>query len=705
VGDFHDPRSDGLSESFKLYNVTSFVKRSSYENRIPINQNFCPYTLHLYPTAETRDRILTNQPLLYMLGTLAIFAFTSALFLVYNYWVEFRQKEIMICAIRESVNASELDKIVQDRTEVLQRTNEHLEIANNKIKKTAEMQLEHFACMSHEIRTPLNGINGLSSLVCEDLRRIDTLIDTKELANTSVKSMLSSSLEAMQIIVTSGELLRTIVDDVLDFAKLGSGKVEIEKTPNVELQDVLDTVIASVLCIDIVRTKKVSIQTKFEHDLPAYITTDGRRLQQILYNLLGNAVKFSSEGGIIELCVCHIDSGFVNGTSTLRFIVKDYGKGIPEDKFEAIFEPFIQAEGDRTEIKHGGTGLGLAITSRLVQALGGQILVDSVVGVWTKFTVNFSLEKDECFVQNEIIQKKPEALIDSIVFLVDDNDRTREQMKETFQNLQMRCIAFKTASELARHFSAVLSCPSDIEEGQRPIGIILTHKDLMDTQSWEQISTSNKYYKLRVLKFTSEIEMPDDNSNVHFHSLVRIIPVVLMNRIAKFVQQDDQLIQVPIQTPASISIDSQNSDSLTPSISDMRILVAEDNNVNQKVISRILQRLNIKHVVIVDNGQLAVDREAVEQFDVILMDMHMPILDGMDACLKIMSRNVGIGQHPRAKIIFLTALASDSFKDECFAAGAIGFLTKPCNLKRVEEALQNVVMSSTLLQNEAMVHI
>jgi two-component system, sensor histidine kinase and response regulator len=693
-------------------NISLEMFSSASYSGLPVNHNVCPYTLFVYPSAATRERMLTQGPVNYMFATLAIFAFTSILFLIYNYWVEYRQRQIMICAIRSSINASELDRIVQSRTESLQCTNEQLEYANNKIKKTSELQLEHFACMSHEIRTPLNGINGLSSIVRDDMNHLASLIDAEKFDPQTARNVITSSIEAMQIIVTSGELLRTIVDDVLDFAKLGSGKVEIDIKQNVALQEILDTVVASILSVELVRTKQLVIHTSYAYDVPPYITTDNRRLQQILYNLLGNAVKFSSEGGVIELQVhCIVD---LRHGPCLRFTVKDYGKGIARDKFESIFEPFIQAEGSRTEIQHGGTGLGLAITSRLVKALDGAICVNSEVGLWTEFYVDLKLNQDirkslcdiNSITEDNVVEPKPwrEILQNTLLYLIDDNDRNREQMDLIFRHMNVPCKSCCSPEDVLNLIdtSASMSHTSHIGEGKTnstaSSGIILVRRDLYDCNKCSQHFLSK--HDLQIILFASENEPVDDKSDGTIHSLTRLLPLVLMEKIAEYTHREDDT-RTSLNQPKLTNMPATEVDIFNTSISGIRVLVAEDNKVNQKVLARILQRLNVEHVVIVDDGQQAVEREAIEQFDVILMDMHMPVLDGMDACHQIMARSVEtntLGYH-LPKIVFLTALVSEVFKERCFAAGAFGFLSKPCSLERIKECLIKVARTKTNIQS------
>lgn len=246
------------------------------------------------------------------------------------------------------------------------------------IHRTSLIVLFHFCWCD---RTPLNCIIGLSSLMQES-----TSLDQKQ-------------AEYLQMMVSSGELLQRVVNDVLDYSKLEAGKVVVEIQQS-SLQDALNAVVRSIETNAL--SRNVSVETHYDYTVGEFFATDSRRLQQILYNLLGNSIKFSSEEGVVELWVQHCilppqllkqDScdvrdikPFGQDQQVLRFVVKDYGKGIQKENFEKIFVPFSQAE-NSTERLHGGTGLGLAITAKLVKALGGSISVDSEFGEWTEMRV------------------------------------------------------------------------------------------------------------------------------------------------------------------------------------------------------------------------------------------------------------------------------------------------------------------------------
>ncbi|OEU22221.1 two-component system sensory kinase [Fragilariopsis cylindrus CCMP1102] len=419
-----------------------------------------------------------------------------------------------------------MEKQIEDRTNELATANINLEKANAQLAIQSAKQLQHFACMSHEIRTPLNCIVGMSSLLLED----------------DGPSMDPMHADSIRMINTSGELLSAVVDDVLDYAKLESGSFEVD-IGLTKLQDTLDSVLYSIT--QKMQEKNIRIRTHFSPTVPLYLETDSRRLQQVLFNLLGNAGKFSKIDSVIDLSVSLVKAYRDDeNNDTIRFSVKDYGKGIDKKDFETIFQPFSQASKE-TQNVYGGTGLGLSITSKLVHRLGGKISLDSELGKYADFTVD--LPMNGRYVDIQKISGK----------------MTSASAKTTTKN------------------------PGNITK-------------------------------------------------------------VLLGKL------------------------------------DLKVLYAEDNIVNQKVLARVLNRYGITDITIVDNGKKAVDISAKTKYDCILLDMQMPIMGGIEACELIMDRD------PDSKIVFVTAHALDEFKVKAKSVGAIGFISKPFRVGDIDEVLREI---------------
>jgi signal transduction histidine kinase len=540
TGAQHDTSYEHLAMTSTVNALRSFaIKNSSYTG-IPVNRDYCPFQVTVYPSQKMRVDYNTTDRVMFPVMVVIIFAFTSGVFVAYDWHVRRRQRHLLATALDKSFNCNILETMVKDRTR-------ELEQANQAVIRSARAQLQHFACMSHEIRTPLNSIIGYASLL------IDTDLDTMQ-------------KESITTIVNSGELLLSIVNDVLDYSKLETGNVDIEIKPT-DLQELVTVVVRTMSS----KAKSSSLQLLCQYDssqLPSLVKTDGWRLQQVLYNLLSNACKFSKEGGTVQLEVSRCDSSYsfennncyfppneMDRNSSilmdhsshrehrdihqrratgcdgpmLRFTVKDFGKGIASSDFAKIFLPFLQAGGSEDESIYGGSGLGLAITSKLVHRLGGEIYVESQLGEWTQFTVEFPC--DECATAAE------------------SSTSPRISVPPT--------VAVKAST---------LSASYDTSNG-------------VDHQKEG---------------FTSELSLEEGKRGG----------------------------AASIATP--FAANTQINQEIVP-YCELKILIAEDNKVNQKVLLRMLNRLGADKVVIVENGKEAVKREESEPFDIVLMDMQVGI--------------------------------------------------------------------------------
>uniref|UniRef100_A0A7S2YGA6 Histidine kinase n=1 Tax=Entomoneis paludosa TaxID=265537 RepID=A0A7S2YGA6_9STRA len=554
---------------------------------------------------------------------------------------------------------STLEEKVKERTDKLQSANEDLALANKRVLSASAAQLEHFACMSHEIRTPLNCIIGLSSL----------------LQDSDLNPMQE---EAVRMIVSSGDLLLTVVNDVLDYSKLESGNVEIE-IQRASLQETLNALVHSISMK--AQSKNISLRTLFDIILPEFLRTDSRRVQQILYNLLGNAVKFSNEGSVVDLRVGlsdgtapehayspspHSIPQTPNKTDYIRFAVKDYGKGIANTDYQRIFEPFRQATYE-TEQVYGGTGLGLAITAKLVHGLGGAIYVDSKEGQWSRFTVDLPFNEPA----NDPI-RMGEDLRDVTILFVCNEDAVARQVGGIFGSCNIDHLRFTTSDKMEEK----ISCQGFLQRGR--IYVYLGQEDLFSQFSYDLLSQLAS--KTVLLTFGPRFEV--SQSQGHYRSLVQVIPSVLIKSISSYVAKcGARGARGGLQR--QLSFKSASGDNYQ----DYRILIAEDNKINQKVLVRMLKRLGIEEITVVENGREAVDAEAAEEFDLVFMDMQMPVMDGLEACELITKRTTG---HEQATVVFVTAHVSPAFEARCEKAGASGFLPKPFNISDIENCLRSV---------------
>ncbi|KAL3925958.1 MAG: hypothetical protein SGILL_000059 [Bacillariaceae sp.] len=624
---------------------------------------------------------------------------------------------------RDLINS--MEKQIEDRTTELASANQDLEEANNQLARQSARQLEHFACMSHEIRTPLNCIVGMSSLLLEDCEE------------TEMDPMHADSI---RMIHTSGELLKAVVDDVLDYAKLESGAFLVDIKPT-RLQDALDSVVHSIS--QKVQEKNIRLRTHYSATLPEMLETDSRRLQQVLFNLLGNAGKFSKNDSVIDLSVklVHFNGGG-GSLDLIRFSVKDYGKGIDSSDFEKIFKPFSQASKE-TQNVYGGTGLGLSITSKLVKRLGGRISVDSELDKYSEFTVDLPMNPSLVVNVEEVSQR----MKNTTIVLVEPMQKydysftsnaipgephpLSEEVSKVYGLSVLRCISLEEACERLEKANT----------SRQQHYAFLVHENLYCENLETKLSSSIGKDNYTIFTHGPNY-MIESTKRRHFKSLSGVFPVALLCTIVDHVawhqtanDQDesdaaatsstglfaalsrptiepstqktravdpdhaslDASARSTVPTPNS-SIRSASTDELVspsgkklPRKYDLKVLYAEDNLVNQKVLSRVLNRAGITDITIVDDGKKAVDLCETTQFDVIFMDMQMPIMDGMEATRIIIERD------PNAKVVFVTAHALDEFKSRADSVGATSFISKPFRVSDIEAVLEKtgICLAST----------
>lgn len=615
-----------------------------------------------------------------------------------------------------------LERKVQQRTLDLQKANADLKKAHETVVAASQARLRHFACITHEIRTPLNCILGLSGLLLES--------DLDE-----------GQRESLQMIVNSGDLLLTVVNDVLDYSKLETGNVEIEYAP-FNLQTTLSSVVRSIEMKG--RQKNLKIHCNFSSNVPEVVTTDGRRLQQVLYNLLGNALKFSFDDSVIELNVSVINQSqksnkksptrtveaFANSTDTLpttettlsgskneesslslggssscpfqqgnldvskvpqcpfgfapdepctdasekkpetesswlRFVVKDYGRGIAGDELDLIFEPFHQAE-SQMEHSFGGTGLGLAICSKISEALGGTIGVTSSYGEFSEFTLEIPFH-GRCV---------PLPDLSGAWVIVVDSDRSNCEKVESIADA---CGAISFSSPNLR---CLLSCIPEAQLKNSETLLVINEAEFDETLYCELVELS----KPSLITFGEKYMVK--RGQKHLVSLKDKIPCVLANELSKGFSRSDNSGGIEnIAKPVSRWHLHENRSFYR----NANILIAEDNVVNQKVLIRILKRLGVENVTVVQNGKEAIDEEQNQKYDVVLMDYEMPVLNGVEACKHILARR------PDAPpVVFVTAHVFPSFHQECAAAGAFSFISKPYSLKDIDDMLFTVCTRGTV---------
>lgn len=469
---------------------------------------------------------------------------------------------------------------------------------------------------------------------------------------------------------------------MLDYSKLESGNVDIVLS-DTNLQMTFETVLRMIETKGM--EKNLKLETSFDASIKQNLTTDGRRIQQILFNLLGNSVKFSKQGGMIEFDVSFERPdvvGFPAGSyspkrcqvrgTALCLSVRDYGKGISRDAFPKIFKAFQQEDSNDLQVLHEGTGLGVTITTKLVHRLGGNICVASELGKWTEFKVYLPF-------RDEMVDREDVAwgFMGKPVILVENNEDTANRIRDIFGEYGVQTTAV-TSMEYA------LAVLKSSRESTETIGVIVANEALYpcDEHLLQTLKSCQQVLATYGPRFSVK------GSSVHFRSILQTLPSVIMSQIL------DKMYDMSPHPPVS-----KASPTVEPSkkfdFSSVRVLIAEDNTVNQKVLTRLLTKWGVTNVEIAGNGQIAVDKEATNPFDVVFMDAQMPVMDGREACRRICLRPRG-GQDAVPAVVFVTAQVSEAFRAECEAVGASMFLARPCTVESVGKCLETLFSSTTL---------
>ncbi|HRX71610.1 MAG: response regulator [Candidatus Competibacteraceae bacterium] len=553
-------------------------------------------------------------------------------------------EQIAIDVTGESISSSDRDEVAAV-VQVLKTLTERLvkrnsELAESKaVAESASLAKSRFlATMSHEIRTPLNGVLGMSELL------------SKTALNAQQRRFAS-------IILHSAQALLAVINDILDFSKIEAGRLELE-TVTFDLRELVEE--TAVLLAERAHHKGLELAVDLDSDLPRTLQGDPGRLRQILVNLVGNAIKFTERGEVlIRLRLLEQDAK----TARLRIAVSDTGIGIDPAAQAKIFESFTQADGSTTR-RFGGTGLGLAITKQLVRLMGGEIEVESAPGAGTTFWFTLAL------IQPRVVSTPvppPRADLRGLrVLVVDDNATNREILHYQLGGWGMRETGVASGPE------ALAALRQAVQAGAAyDLAILDWHMPRMDgLELARQIRADPTLNTLRLLMLTSS-GSSDDDPQAASAGIDRYLPKPV--RQTEFYDALCRLARpaAPLTAPVtSRSIPLGKSPRFNA-----RVLVAEDNLVNQQVALAILENLGCR-VKLVNDGREAMDALAREPFDLVLMDCQMPVLDGFAATTAWRRREIAEGGR-RVPIIALTADVIKGVREECLAAGMDDYLSKP----------------------------